>query len=348
MKKVLKSTLALLAASSLVGVSLVSNSQVYLADLAVMAQEESSINLYHTYAAPHGDKAFASVIVVAQNDVIMDVIMDEYQFVEGDQWEGVPNADAAFGESFAEGTVLISKLDNNEAYSENMASAGSTISYADNIQAIVDHAIGKTADEVQETIDVLADLGEDEEISDVVSGATLVDTGGYLQAIVDAFDSKLMVEGGEVEAAELKTHLAAPHGDKAFALVSVVLEDDIIEAATLDEFQYLSAEEAEGLPSSDGGFGENYPEDQVLASKLVNDDLYSEMMAENADSTVTYANNMKAITDFATGKTVAEIEAAIEDLNNLGEDEKIADVVSGATFVDAAGYLQAIVDTANK
>lgn len=347
MKKVLKSTLALLAASSLVGVSMVSNSQVYLADLAVMAQEESSINLYHTYAAPHGDKAFASVIVVTQNDVIVDVVLDEYQFMEGDEWEGVPNADGAFGESFSEGTVLISKLANDEAYSERMAEAGSTVSYGDNIQAIVDHAVGKTAEEVQETIETLADLGEDEAISDIVSGATLVDTGGYLQAIVDAFDSEIMVESDDVETAELKTDLAAPHGDKAFALVSVVLDGDIVETATLDEFQYLSAEEVEGLPNSDGGFGENYPEDQVLASKLANNEFYSERMAE-AGSTIPYADNMQAIIDFASGKTIEEIESAINDLNNLGEDEEIADIVSGATFVDTAGYLQAIVDTANK
>ena len=56
---------------------------------------------------------------------------------------------------------------------------------------------------------------------------------------------------------------------------------------------------------------------------------------------------MEALIDHAKGSTVEEIQTTIDELNDLGEDDEIADVVSGATFVDTAGYLQAIVDTIN-
>jgi hypothetical protein len=57
---------------------------------------------------------------------------------------------------------------------------------------------------------------------------------------------------------------------------------------------------------------------------------------------------MKAVEDFAIGKTIAEIEAAIGELDKQGEDGNPTDVVSGATFADTKGYLQVIADTAKK
>jgi hypothetical protein len=301
------------------------------------------------YAAPHGDQAFASVFVVMEGDTIADVILDEYQYMDSGEVTGVPNSEAAFGEGSVEEVTLISKLQNDDLYSEMMAGAGSTVSYADNLAAIQDFAIGQTVSELEESITELDNLGEDGEIADVVSGATLVDTGGYLQAIVDIANNGIEfagVEEADLANAELSYSLQAPHGDQAFAAVSVLHDGETVLAASIDEFQYLDPQEFEGVPNSDAAFGENYGEDVVLGSKLENDAAYSAMM-ESAGSTVTYGDNMQAIIDHAEGSTVEEIQATIDELNGLGEEDEIADVVSGATFVDTAGYLQAIVDTIN-
>jgi len=311
------------------------------------AGEEAGATIKTSYTAPHGDQAFASTFVVMDGDTITHAMIDEYQFMEDGEVEGVPNSDAAFGDGSAEGQTLISKLNNDEQYSEMMSEAGSTVSYADNLMAITDFVEGQTVSEIEDAIAELDGQSEDDEVADVVSGATLVDTGGYLQAIVDTANEGFEyvgVEDADFENAELSYSLQAPHGDQAFAPVAVLHDGDTVLAAAMDEFQYVDPAEFEGVPNSDATFGEAYNEDVVLASKMENDDAYSSMM-EQADATNTYAENMQAIIDHAEGATIQEIQSTIDELNGLGEDDEIADVVSGATFVDTAGYLQAIVDT---
>lgn len=144
----------------------------------------------------------------------------------------------------------------------------------------------------------------------------------------------------------LSYRLAAPHGDQSFAVVGVLSDGETVLAASVGEFQYLDPAEFEGVPNSDGALAENFGEGTVLGSKMQNDEAYSAMMSQ-AGSTTSYADNMNAVIDYAEGKTVTEIEAGIEELNGLGEGDSVSDVVSGATFVDTAGYLQAIVDTLN-
>jgi len=311
------------------------------------ASEEAGATIKASYTAPHGEQAFASTFVVMDGDTITHAMIDEYQFMEDGEVEGVPNSDAAFGDGSAEGQTLISKLNNDEQYSEMMSEAGSTVSYADNLSAITDFVEGQTVSEVEDAIAELDGQSEDDEVADVVSGATLVDTGGYLQAIVDTANEGFEyvgVEDADFENAELSYSLQAPHGDQAFAPVAVLHDGDTVLAAAMDEFQYVDSAEFEGVPNSDATFGEAYNEDVVLASKMENDDAYSSMM-EQADATNTYGENMQAIIDHAEGATIEEIQSTIDELNGLGEDDEIADVVSGATFVDTAGYLQAIVDT---
>ena len=49
-----------------------------------------------------------------------------------------------FGVGIAEGVTLVSKLENSEAYSQLMTDiAGSTVPYAENLQAITQFAAGK-------------------------------------------------------------------------------------------------------------------------------------------------------------------------------------------------------------
>lgn len=299
------------------------------------------------YGAPHGTKSFAATFVGLEDDTITHAFIDEFQFMGEGDWIGVPNSDGAFAEGYANDSVLVSKVENDETYSALMEeNAGATMTLGEGYQAISDFAVGKTVSELEDAISELEGLGEDEEISDVVSGATLVDTAGYLQAIVDVANDGHGVEASDsIADADFSYSVQAPHGDKSFAIVGVLTSDDTVLAAVQDEFQFLG-DDAEGVPNSDEEFAEGYAEGSVLASKIVNDDMYSGMMEENAGATKTYMDNMQAIVEFAQGKSISELEDAVSELEGQGEDDEIADVVSGATFVDTAGYLQAIIDTA--
>ena len=133
----------------------------------------------------------------------------------------------------------------------------------------------------------------------------------------------------------------AAHGKGCFAVITAVIQGDVVLAAKIDEFQYLADREdiaAIGVPNSDGSFGENYPEGKVLGSKRVNSDLYSLNM-QRAGSKVQIAANFDAIEKFVAGKTIEELEKA-------AEGEGLVDAISGATVVDAAGYVKGIVEAA--
>lgn len=134
----------------------------------------------------------------------------------------------------------------------------------------------------------------------------------------------------------------AAHGEKCFAVLTVAVQGDVIVAAHIDEFQFMAAETSQGVPNSDKGFGASFPEGMVLASKLENNEQYSNNMADHAGSTVTLADNYAAIEAFVVGKTVAELEAAIEGKTN----EEMVDAVSGATLVDTMGYLVGLLEAA--
>lgn len=134
--------------------------------------------------------------------------------------------------------------------------------------------------------------------------------------------------------------LYAPHGTRSFAVMTVAMEGDTIVAAHIDEFQFLDAS-AIGVPNSDAGFGEAYPEGKVLASKRVNTAAYSKSMAA-AGSTVALDVNFDAIQKFVVGKTVAELEAFLKDKTK----EDVVDAVSGATLVDTRGYIEGLIAAA--
>lgn len=314
----------------------------------VQAQEEG-LAVRIGYGAPHGNQSFGSAVVVLNGDTITDVYLDEFQYVEGEDWTGVPNSDAGFGENYPEGFSLISKRENNDGYSALMEEhAASTVSYTDNLAAIEDFVTGKSITEVEETITELEGLGEDGSVADVISGATLVDSSGYLQLILDVANEGIDFAIADGENVEIKQTLASPHGNRSFAIATAVVDGDTVLSGIIDEFQYVEGEGWTGVPNSDSKFGENYPENNILVSKLVDSEGYSAMMTEHAGSTVTYLDSISAISEFVAGKTIAELEEAIAELDGLGEEGNVADVISGATLVDANGYIQAIVDAANK
>ncbi|MBZ2174439.1 hypothetical protein K8M07_04175 [Schnuerera sp. xch1] len=137
----------------------------------------------------------------------------------------------------------------------------------------------------------------------------------------------------------------AAHGDKSFAVAVVAMQGDTIVGASLDEFQFLPADQiAAPVPNSDGEFGENYKDpNSVLGSKITNNEYYSTHMAEEANATNTYAENINAIESYVKGKTVEELQTLV----NNNEASDVIDAVSGATLADTSGYIKAIIEAAN-
>ena len=134
----------------------------------------------------------------------------------------------------------------------------------------------------------------------------------------------------------------AAHGTKCFTIAAVALSGDKIIDAMIDDYQVMDKATSVGVPNSDADFGKNFAEGKVLGSKRANAAAYSAHMKEEAGATVPVDKSLAAIEAYATGKTVAELEAALK----ATPKEKMVDAVSGATLVDTHGYLSAIVAAA--
>lgn len=300
--------------------------------------EGTEIELHRAYSAPHGEKSFANVVVAMAGDKILAAEIDEFQFGEAANFKGVPNSDADFATGYAEGQVLFSKVENDEAYSKMMKEyAQSTVSLDDNYEAIQDFVKGKTVAEVEAVING----AEDGKAIDAVTGATMVDTKGYLQSIVDAAKDQTMVSkglvAGDVNDIELEREYKAPHGTRGFADIVVAEVGDKIVAVNMDEFQFMAGT---GVPNSDKAFAQGYADAATpLISKKVNNEAYSALMKDKAKATKTILESYTAIEDFAVGKTAEEVMAA------AGKDD-VLDAVSGSTLADTAAYLRAIAETA--
>lgn len=304
--------------------------------------EMSDAQLHRAYATPHGEDSIARVVVLTSGDKIIDASLDEIQYFDKDSnFVGLPSSDGSFGEGAAEGKILGSKTENSDEYSKLMKEhADSTVSIADNYKAIVDFVKGKTISEVE---DAIGSANEDGTV-DGVTGATLVDTANYLQAIVNtAQDNEMVadVKAENIDDVTLHQMYGAPHGDKSFADVVVAVENDKIVGANIDELQYFGEK---GLAKEGTGFTKGYADEKnQLTSKLLSNEEYSSLMADKAGSEVSIADNYKAIENFVTGKTVEEVQKVIDE-NEAG---KPVDAVSEATLVDTVNYLQLIVDTVN-
>ena len=133
------------------------------------------------------------------------------------------------------------------------------------------------------------------------------------------------------------------HGH-GFGVATAVVEGDTIILAKIDEFQFLGDREdvaAVGVPIGEETISQTNAETgavTVLGSKRVNSDLYSANM-QRAGSKVQIAANYDAIEKFVVGKTIDQLEKAVEI-------EGFADTVSGATLVDTPNYVKAIVEAA--
>ena len=156
MKKLLSGFLAIMLACS----------------LTACGKETHELQIGQVLGAAHGTKCFTMTAVYAVEGTIVLSYIDEFQYMAPATTTGVPNAEN-FVSYVADGNHLVSKRVNNETYSANMASkGGATMDLASGYDAIQAFCFGKTA----------ADL----EGVDTVSGATLVDTAGYIAEIVKA------------------------------------------------------------------------------------------------------------------------------------------------------------------
>ena len=151
-----------------------------LLPIAALA-ETHEVKLGQVQWAAHGTKCFAVMTVVLEGDKIVAALIDEYQVGAG--MTGVPNSENGFG-GFTDGKVLYSKRVNAEAYSTNMQKAGSTVALDVNYDLIQAFCVGKTVSELEMAI--VGFGGDATKAVDAVSGATLVDTLGYLQGLLAA------------------------------------------------------------------------------------------------------------------------------------------------------------------
>lgn len=144
-----------------------------------------------------------------------------------------------------------------------------------------------------------------------------------------------------VQGIQIGQTYAAVNGTRSFTEAVAVVQNDVLVAAYLDDFQFNDAKpEVVGVPNSDAAFGADYAEGQVLMSKRQNTGFYSQMMTDYAGSTVSIDANFDAIQEFAVGKTISELKAV------AAKGAEAVDAVSGATLADTAGYLGAIVQAA--
>ena len=132
----------------------------------------------------------------------------------------------------------------------------------------------------------------------------------------------------------------AAHGTKGLAVMTVVLQGDVIVAALIDEYQVGAG--MVGVPNSENGFG-GFTDGKVLYSKRVNAEAYSANM-QKSGSTVALDVNYDLIQNFCVGKTVSELELAVVGFG--GDATKAVDAVAGATLVDTLGYLQGLLAAA--
>lgn len=301
---------------------------------------EGGVQLGLAYTAAHGTKCFTEAYAAVQGDVIVAAYVDEFQFVADDAGlEVVPNSDKGFGEGYAQGKALASKRMVADYYSQNMAEkAGSTVRIDDNFDAIQTFAVGKTIAEVESV------AAGGESAVDAVSGATLVDTAGYLSAIVQAAknaqETQAVEFSGSSDSLKLNVTYGAAHGEKCFTAAAALTDGDRIVLSYLDEFQFTDATaDVKGVPNSDADFAAGYAEGKILISKRMEADYYSSLMTEHAGATVRIDDNYDAIQAHVNGMTVSEAEA-------LAGSENAVDAVSGATLADTAGYVGAIVEAA--
>ena len=127
------------------------------------------------------------------------------------------------------------------------------------------------------------------------------------------------------------------------AVASVVVVDGVIVDAQIDEIYFTAADEKWTVLPNGEEIAVVDDVTTVAISKRANDAAYSARMVENGGQTV--ATSYDAIAAFVIGKTVAELEAAVEGFTADNKAEFV-DVVSGSSLVDTLSYTLVLLDAA--
>lgn len=196
-------------------------SLMVICSVSAMAEEEP-VKLGQVQYAAHGQQAFAVITAAVQGETVLAAWIDEYQVMSGEGVVGVPNSNAAFGANIVgseDGKVLASKRVNNKFYSGNMAAkGGATQELLVNWQAIEAFVTGKTIYQLEEYVydKTRAIENSDAGTVDVISGATLTDTMGYLKGIIAAANVAANIQTGHYtiynKTGEIVTELYISYG----------------------------------------------------------------------------------------------------------------------------------------
>ncbi len=140
----------------------------------------SALKIGQVQYAAHGTRSFAVATVVMNGEKIALAHLEEYQYLNKTDFTPVPNSDKEFGAALADPTMgLASKRKNSEAYSANMGGTQTLLASYKGIEGFVK---GKTIADLEK----LLSEKSTEEMVDAVTSSTLVDTKGYVEAIVAA------------------------------------------------------------------------------------------------------------------------------------------------------------------
>lgn len=309
-----------------------SSTESTAADAGSGSSGDKTVTLHRGYGSAPGDNSLTQVVVATADDgTILGASIDDFEFMASDT-KGlvlVPNANAGFGKNFVSGQTMVSKTDSTDAYSAKMKKeGGATQLWATSMAAVEKYCAGKKPSDL-------------ENVSlDAVSGATLVHTPAYLKLVSQIAQDKNITSKGTYagDGSDLKVGrvLGAAHGEDALTHAVSLVQGDTLVAASIDDYEFFDATMA-GLmpmPSSDKTFGKSYIAGKVLASKSVNNDVYSAKMKKEGNATQLWLDSMSAIESFVAGK----------DISNVKADSP--DAVSGATFVGTAGYVKTADDAA--
>lgn len=146
--------------------------------------DSDALKLSAALGAAHGTRCFTSAAALTEGSRILLCHVDDFQFMDADPGlAGVPNSDGELAQGFAEGQILTTKRMASPAYSKLMAERGGATRAIDlNFNAIQSYLSGMTITDAEA-------LSQRSDAVDVVSGATLTDTAGYIGVIVDAAKS---------------------------------------------------------------------------------------------------------------------------------------------------------------
>ncbi|OEF98652.1 hypothetical protein [Desulfuribacillus alkaliarsenatis] len=315
-------------------------------DATEVVSNPGEVKLGMAYYNAHDGAMASAVAVVDENGKILNAYMDDFFYRNLSQgYLGLPGSDSSRITQHLvnpNDTLVSKKLEvNSDLYGAAMVRGGSTVLPADNLTKIEEFAIGKTIDELN------AVLAKDTAMEDIqaASGATFVDNHRYLKTIVMAAEDAMNNESFSVNNVDnlvLAQSYYDAHG--APTIATAVVDGNVIAAALIDELYYFTGENDVVFDVSDAGtkFEVKSLPGHVLSSKKTNGEIYGASLANRGGI---YVDQIAAIENFITGKTVAQLQTAYDQLDADGA--VVADVVTGATMTDTKRYIKAVMIAAN-